>query len=518
MSYYRQFGFYKYLIGLNLLRIAMKHKRLALILGDSLYSDHSSLKLDKDTVFFMAEDYGLCSKYKYHKHKLVLILSAMRSHRDTISKNHKIEYFDLNASNIHLSYENKLNKVVKKHNIKEIATYHVENHSMRERIISYCKNKQVRLLEYNSPGFLTSHNEFGEYRDSYNRLFMNDFYKWQRKRLNMLVDHLGKPEGGKWSFDAENRKKLPKKIIIPEIPKLDATKHRIEVSNLIEELFAENPGSTENFYLPTTKEQALFWLEDFLKMRFSNFGPYEDSISRNEGFIFHSILSPIMNIGLLTPNEVLESCMKYRKTHEIPLQSLEGFVRQIIGWREFVRGVYHTENLRGNFFNNQRKLTKKWYSGETGLPPLDMTIKRVTKNAYAHHIERLMIISNLMLLAEIHPDQVYKWFMELFVDSASWVMMPNVYGMGQFADGGTFATKPYISGSSYILKMSDFKREEWCDIWDGLYWRFIDKHRKFFDRNQRMSIMVKMVDKLDKKRKIKILKLADNFIEEVTTQ
>jgi deoxyribodipyrimidine photolyase-related protein len=223
-----------------------------------------------------------------------------------------------------------------------------------------------------------------------------------------------------------------------------------------------------------------------------------------------------MNIGLLTPSEVISSSLDFYDRKNLPYQSLEGFVRQIIGWREFVRGVYNTENLRGNFFDNRRKLTDKWYLGKTGIPPLDTVIKRVIENAYAHHIERLMVISNMMLLTEINPNEVYRWFMELFVDSSDWVMEPNVYGMGQFADGGTFATKPYISGSSYILKMSDFERGEWCDIWDGLYWRFVNKNRDFFLKNQRMSMMVRMFDKIDKDRKRKITNLAENFINDTT--
>jgi len=219
----------------------------------------------------------------------------------------------------------------------------------------------------------------------------------------------------------------------------------------------------------------------------------------------------------LTSDEVVRKALEFSNENTIPYQSLEGFIRQIIGWREFIRGVYNYKNSKENFFGHSRKLSQKWYQGTTGLIPLDCVIKRVIANSYAHHIERLMIISSIMLMTEISPKEVYKWFMELFIDSSHWVMEPNVYGMGLFADGGSIATKPYISGSNYILKMSDFQKGEWCDIWDGLYWRFIDKNRNYFSKNHRMSMMVRTFDKIDKERKNKILMLADKFINDVTT-
>lgn len=494
-----------------------KYRSLALILGNSLFPDHEALIQNDQTLLFMAEDYGLCSQFKYHKHKLVLMLSAMRSHRDKMTPNYNIEYTELTESNKDLSYEEKLLDICEKHSVKEIVSYEIENHSFRKRIEKFCSDEEVELKFVDSPGFLTTNAEFENYRDGYDRLFMNDFYIWQRKRLDILTNKDGGPVKGKWSFDAENRKRLPKDIKVPDFPSAASTEHTREVSKLVEKLFPDNPGNINNFIIPTTREQALEWMEEFFSKRFAKFGPYEDAISKNHELIFHSLLSPLMNTGLLIPEEVVTKALNYAENNEVPFQSLEGFIRQIIGWREFVRGVYNSEELRGNFFGHKRRLTEKWYEGTTGLNPLDCVIKRVIKNGYAHHIERLMVLSNLMLLTEIHPDDVYRWFMEMFVDSSEWVMVPNVYGMGQYADGGTFATKPYISGSNYILKMSDFKKGEWCDIWDGLYWRFIDKHRKFFKENNRMAMMVSMFDKMDEERRKNILKLAQEFINEVTS-
>ena len=494
-----------------------KYVRLALIHGNCLFPDHDMLVQDDNTLLFMAEDYGLCSQFKYHKHKLVLILSAMRSHRDKLAAKHNIEYMELSKSNKDLSYEEKLLDICEKYSIKEIICYEIENHSFRDRMEKFSSDQEIKLNQVDSPGFLTTKAEFENYRDGYDRLFMNDFYIWQRKRLEILITEDGGPKNGKWSFDAENRKKLPKHIKVPDFPGAASTEHTREVSKLVDKLFPDNLGNTNNFYLPTTREQAIEWMDEFFSKRFSNFGPYEDAISKNEGLIFHSLLSPLINIGLLQPKEVVKRALVFAENNEFPFQSLEGFIRQIIGWREFVRGVYNAEKLRGNFFGHKRRLIDKWYKGTTGLDPLDCVIKRVTKYGYAHHIERLMVLSNIMLLTEIYPDDVYGWFMEMFVDSSEWVMVPNVYGMGQFADGGTFATKPYISGSNYILKMSNFKKGEWCDIWDGLYWRFIDKHRDYFMNNHRMSMMINILDKMDKKRRKNILKLAQKFIIEVSS-
>ena len=204
---------------------------------------------------------------------------------------------------------------------------------------------------------------------------------------------------------------------------------------------------------------------------------------------------------------------------KIPLNSLEGFIRQIIGWREFVRGVYREfgdEQEQANFWGHHRRLKDGWYTAETGIVPLDHAIRTAWKYGWDHHIPRLMVVGNLMTLAEIAPSEAHRWFMEMYVDSSDWVMGPNVYGMALFSDGGTFATKPYICGSNYMLKMSDFERGSWCDIVDGLYWRFISTHREFFDSNHRLSMMPRMLDKLDDDRRKRIFAAAESFLDEHT--
>ena len=231
------------------------------------------------------------------------------------------------------------------------------------------------------------------------------------------------------------------------------------------------------------------------------------------------ILSPLLNIGLLTPKEIIDKSISFSAKNSVPLNSIEGFIRQIIGWREFIRGTYHLkgeEESKSNFFKHTNKLTEEWYTGETGIPPLDDAIKNCLKFGFTHHIPRLMIISNLMTLARIDPKEIYHWFMEMFIDSSEWVMTPNVFGMGTFADGGIFATKPYSCGSNYLLKMSNYKKGEWCEVVDGLYWKFMNDNLDFFRSNPRLSIIPRALDKMDNERKKNIFFKADSFMNTFT--
>ncbi|MDA7922555.1 hypothetical protein N9B73_12450 [Verrucomicrobiales bacterium] len=223
----------------------------------------------------------------------------------------------------------------------------------------------------------------------------------------------------------------------------------------------------------------------------------------------------MLNIGLLTPDQVVKKAIAFAEENKTPLNSLEGFVRQIIGWREFMQLMYsrHGVEMRTqNFFNHTRDIPRSFWTGETGIQPIDTTIRRVHGHAYAHHIERLMLMGNFMLLCQFDPVQVNDWFMELFIDAYDWVMVPNVFGMSQFADGGMFTTKPYISGSNYVCKMSDFKKGDWCEIWDGLFWTFIAGNDKFFRGQYRLSMMVRNLDKMDDEKKSRLFGKADAFL------
>ena len=488
-----------------------------LILGDQLFPQRYLQEYKKD-FFYMAEDIGLCTQEKYHKHKLILFLSAMRSYRDElINNNFDVVYNEINQ-NKNLSYTAKLEKIIKNRKVKEIISYKISDHFFDHILKKTCKKLNVELSFIPNPMFLTKQSLKEKFFEKNKKPFMGNFYKLQRSDLNILMK--GKdPEGGQWSYDELNRKKLPQSISIPKIKRISETQNTQEIKKIISKLFDSHPGSTENFNIPTTRKQALSWLDDFLKNKFYLFGDYEDAISKKGHILFHSLLSPLLNIGLLTPDEVIDKAIKFAKTKKIQINNVEGFVRQIIGWREFIKNVYdyHDDNMKkSNFWGHKLKLKKSWYDGSTGIEPLDHAIKEINKFGYAHHIIRLMLISNIMNLSGIDPKEIFKWFMEMFIDSSDWVMTPNVFGMGTFSDGGIFATKPYICGSNYLLKMSDYKRGEWCEVVDGLYWQFIEKNKKYIKSNHRLSMMGHALEKIDPERKKRIFTQANKFIRDNT--
>jgi deoxyribodipyrimidine photolyase-related protein len=302
---------------------------------------------------------------------------------------------------------------------------------------------------------------------------------------------------------------------LPKVFVLEENEFVAEAKKYVNKFFMNNPGSLDHFSYPINSTDAQKVLDDFLIYRMSNFGAYEDAILKNESILFHSILTPALNIGLLTPTQILQRTLELHEQHNFPLNSLEGFIRQIIGWREFMRLMYDQKGVflrTNNHFKYSRKIPASFYTGTTGIIPIDQTIKKVLATGYCHHIERLMVLSNFMLLCEFDPEEVYRWFMELFIDAYDWVMVPNVYGMGQYADGGLMTTKPYVSGSSYILKMSDYAKGDWCELWDALYWRFIYIHRESFAKNIRMSMMVSLVNKMDEAKLKKHLRVAEKYL------
>jgi len=490
--------------------------KLFIILGNQLFNP-KYLSDYKDHIFFMAEDYGLCTFEKHHKLKILLFLSAMRSFKDELkSKNFNVIYKDVNKD-FKSSYEKKLEKTVKEKKIKEITFFEIEDKFFEKRILNFGKKNSLQINQVKSPMFLMERQEFKDYLSKNKRPFMANFYKIVRTKMNLLMNKNGTPKGNKWSFDEENRKKLPNNIKVPVISKVKETKETTTLKKFINSNFKDHPGNTDKFWFPTTRKDASKWLDEFLKERIKLFGDYEDAVTDKSNTVFHSALSPLINLGLIAPEEIIEKLRKIE--NKVPMNSLEGYIRQIIGWREFMRGIYQNYDQRldnTNFFNHKRKMKKSWYDGNTGLDPLDYAINNAKNYGWSHHIERLMILANIMNLCEINPKQVYKWFMEMFVDSSDWVMAPNVYGMGLFSDGGIFATKPYICGSSYFLKMMHFKKGPWCDVMDGLYWKFIDRHKKFFLKNPRLAMMVRVSEKMNKERKTRIFKAANNFIKENT--
>ncbi len=488
-----------------------------LILGNQLFDPTLILKRlgnEKNISFFMREDQELCTYFKFHQHKIIFFLAAMRTYANELKQNGlNIHYEEMDQNPV--SYEKALLAYLKLKNIKKVYHFEIEDKFFETRLQELFKKNDIESETWTSPMFLTTREEFKSYLKRSKKPFMKVFYEAQRKNLKILIDQNLQPEGGSWSFDTENRLPLPAKVLPPDVPRVRPTEITKKVIELTEERFGSHPGSAKSFWLPVDRAGAFDWLENFLEERFAFFGPYEDAIPPHNDFVFHSVLTPFLNTGLLTPQEVVDRTLAYAKKNKISIASTEGFIRQIIGWREFIRGIYQNfseQQESSNFFKHKGMLTNHWYDGTTGIAPLDNTINKAVRLGYTHHIERLMVVGSLMLLLEVEPKEAYRWFMEMYIDSSDWVMVPNVYGMALFADGGIFATKPYFCGSNYYRKMGGYKAsEKWCDGVDGLYWGFIEKHKTFFSKNPRLSMMVRTVEKMDPKRKAVIFKAAEEL-------
>lgn len=492
---------------------------LFLILGTHLYRELPEKFEKGKAVYLMIESWDLCERFRFHQHKILFFLSAMRSYRDRLlDAGYPLEYQEIGDSDRGAGFSDQLKAFCRKHpHLRTIQVYEMEDHFMAQAVQDFCDENQLELRVVPSPGFYLTKDQALKDLPPEKKPFLNRFYIQQRKRFGILLQSDGEPVGGNWNYDADNRKKLPKDHSTPKITFPKWTQHTRDLAPWVQKSFPSHPGSAENFCWPTTREQAVDWMNEFLNQRLELFGPYEDAFESDQVWIYHSGLSPLINAGLLTPMEVVEGALHQYEHGQARLESVEGLVRQILGWREFIRGVYHAypKAWGGNFLNHHRKLSSDWWKATTGLPPVDAAIRRVQRWGYTHHIERLMVIGNIMMLSEVHPEEVYRWFMEMYVDSLDWVMAPNVYGMSQFADGGIFATKPYICGSNYWFKMSHYRKDtDWTEIVDGLYWRFIEKNRELFESNHRMSMMTRSLDKMDAGKKDRIYKKAEKFLQE----
>ncbi len=477
----------------------------AVVYPHQLFDD--SPVLESCRIVYLVEEPLFFSQFAFHRQKLMLHRASMKSYaRDCEKKKKTVRYVEA----AELKATGDLAKRLADDGVRSIRLSDPEDDWLMRRVRNACREQGLEMQVVPNSHFLTSVDDIEAFVGSKKKLFFTQFYIEQRKRLDCLLDDDGTPNGGKWSFDSDNRKKMPKGITVPKVTFPSPDRISKEARVYVNKRFPKAPGVDRELIYPTNRPDALRWLGEFLVDRFQLFGDFEDAIVPEETFLFHSCLTPMLNIGLISPRDVLDKALEH--ADRIPFNSLEGFIRQVIGWREFIRAVYRMRGGRQrtvNFWGHERKIPKSFYDGSTGIVPIDTVIRRVLEFGYCHHIERLMILGNFMLLCEFHPDEVYRWFMELFVDAYDWVMVPNIYGMSQHADGGLMTTKPYISGSSYVLKMSSFKRGPWCEVWDGLYWRFMAKHRPFFEVNPRMSVMTKQLDKMGAKLEAHILRAED---------
>jgi len=464
----------------------------------------------EDTLFFGDERYPA----RFHKQKLAY-------HRATMA--HWAEHHrraglrvDIHAYDGPCSALGPLMRSLAADGIDTVVLADPHDLMLSRRLAAAGRAAGVAVNTRGTPAFINDPLDNRDYRASRKRWFMADFYAWQRRRLDILMDG-DEPRGGQFSFDEQNRRKLPKKerAHLPTLPAIARDEFVEAAIASVERDFADNPGSLQDWHYPVDGASANAWLERFLSERFEKFGPYEDAIVADESWLYHGVLTPMLNTGLLTPRAVLDAALRAGRDNGIALNSVEGFVRQILGWREFMRATYDDLGVAmrtTNHWSHTRPMPACLYDGTTGIEPIDDTIRRILKTGYCHHIERLMVLGGFMFLCEIDPDAIYTWFMEMFIDSYDWVMVPNVYAMSQHADGGAITTKPYFSGSNYVRKMSDHPKGDWCDIWDGLFWRWVIKQSDALAGNPRWSMMVANARRMPEQKRRAHQRVAERYL------
>lgn len=489
-------------------------KEITIIFPHQLFKQHPAM--DASRPVYLVEETLFFNQFNFNQQKILLHRASMKAYSGFLM-NQKINVEYVEAITPLADVRNLLAHL-KQQNITAIHMAEVADNRLQKRMEQGCKKYDIRLVEYTSPNFLNTLKDVQAYFDKRKTYFQTDFYIAQRKQRKIMLEASGQPEGGQWSYDADNRKRYPKGAQVPLITFANENGYVSEAKKYVLKNFGENYGQADKFIFPIDFAGAERWLDEFLKKRFENFGIYEDAIVAAENFLHHSVLTPMLNIGLLSPQQIIDKAMTAAPKYQVPLNSLEGFIRQIMGWREFIRIVYEREGSKQrtrNYWGFTRKIPASFWTGETGIVPVDNVTKKALQTGYSHHIERLMVMGNFMLLCEFDPDEVYRWFMEMYVDAYDWVMVPNVYGMTQFADGGLMTTKPYISGSNYLLKMGDYTKGEWTTIWDGLFWRFMHVHRDFFLKNPRLGMLIKTFDKMPVEKRNKHIETAEKYLQKL---
>lgn len=465
---------------------------------DIKYIETSNIYLIEEPIFF--------TKYNYHKMKLAYHRATMKCYYDYLKtklKNHNIKYVNFDQVN---------DTFYKNIKYDHIYILNPTDHPLTDKLDKIYKKKLIILPTQN---FLLNDDDIeylktNTFKKSYSHY---NFYIYQRKKLNLLM-HGDKPKGSKWSYDTENRKKLPKDIKLPVLPKKINNKYTKEAVLYVNKHFSNNYGEI-NFIYPLTHNDAIKWLDNFLNKKLNNFGIYQDAISSNNTFIFHSILSPMMNIGLLTDTQVIKRTMDFYNNNDIKIQNIEGFIRQIIGWRNFIYCVYMIEKPIIKIKQTDNNLYHKFWTGTTSMYPIDSIIKNnLVPYAYCHHIERLMVLGNFLKLCMIDNDQIFRLFMEWCIDSQEWVMYANIYGM--VLNQIKIMKKNYIASSNYIFKMSNFKNiDNWSEIFDSMYYNYISKNINILKNDYSLRFQINLWNKKSQSDKNEIINLANKYIKSI---
>ena len=510
---------------------------IRLILGDQLNSQHSWFShISTETLYILMEIRQETDYVKHHIQKVVGFFAAMRSFSNQlVADGHHVKYFCINDVDNEQSFARNLNKLILEHAVNKFEYQLPDEYRLDVELKTFCKSLKISNEVSESEHFLTSREDLGVFFKGKKQYLMESFYRHMRKKHQLLMDG-DAPEGGEWNFDKLNRKKYDNKVQVPN--PLCFENDVTEIYEAVKDSFTNNQlpiaylGTLDasRFIWPISRVQALEALDFFVEKCLPHFGTYEDSLSTKHWSLFHSRLSFAMNSKLISPIEVVKKAIDYwsKNQEQISIQQIEGFVRQIIGWREYMRGIYwlkmpEYESL--NFFNHDRKLPNWYWTGETKMSCLKHTIKQSLNYSYAHHIQRLMIVGNFSLLAGLHPDEVDQWYLGIYIDAIQWVEITNTRGMSQYADGGIVGSKPYVSSANYIDKMSDYcsscyyakslKHGERSCPFNSLYWHFYDRNEDKLGKNPRIGMSYVTWNKMDSVKKEKTVEQANYYLKNI---
>ncbi len=510
--------------------MATKNKTLRLILGDQLNINHSWFAtVDSDITFVLMEIKSETDYVKHHIQKVIGIFAAMQHFaKDLQQKNHDVIYIRLNDENNLHRFDENLSVLINTHEFTHFEYMLPDEYRVDEHLNTFTQKLKIPFKVYDTEHFYCTRSELGDFFSGKKTFLMESFYRHIRKKNKVLIDEENKPLHGKWNFDEDNRQKLPKshKPVNPLLFSNDVTE--IETDILKSNIKTIGKVNSKNFIWPINRKQSLELLEFFTTDCLQLFGTFQDAMAPNEWSLYHSRLSFSMNIKLLSPVEVVyKAIAAYNKNpHKIAFHQLEGFVRQIIGWREYMRGIYWLKmpayaNL--NYFQHDKKLPEWFWTGDTKMNCLKHAINQSLDYAYAHHIQRLMVTGNFALLAGIHPDQVDAWYLGIYIDAFEWVEITNTRGMSQYADGGIVGTKPYVSSAAYINKMSSYcsgcyydknkKTGEKACPFNSLYWNFYNKHEDKLGNNSRIGMMYNIWRKMNVDTQKELLTQADFYLK-----
>ena len=503
---------------------------LRMVLGDQLSAGLSSLR-DLDPardVVLMAEVRDECTYVKHHKQKIVLVLSAMRHFAsDLRARGVTVDYVELTDKRNTHSLRGEVLRAAKRHKPARIVVTEAAEWRLTEDMRHWHDVTGLEVDIRDDDRFLCRRQDFFAWARGKKQLRMEFFYRDMRRRTGLLMDGEA-PAGGKWNYDPENRKSLPRKIAVPPAPRFAPDETTRAVMTLVGAEFADHFGDLENFAWPVTAADAQTALTAFIRQRLPSFGDWQDAMKTGEWSLFHALISTSLNLGLLAPMQICRAAEKAHAAGQVPLNAAEGFIRQILGWREFIRGIYWL-HMPGygtrNALNATHALPWFYWSGETKMNCIHQVVKDTEAHAYAHHIQRLMITGNFALLAGLHPDEVDEWYMIVYADAYQWVEMPNTRGMALFGDGGVVGSKPYAASGAYINRMSDYCGRCAYDVKDAtgenacpfnyLYWDFMARHEKTLGGNNRLAMPMRTLARMDPERVRTMRANAKRFLEKI---